>query len=128
MTAGQINKGGRAQKIAYNRHMRGQGLQIGQKFRWTCNYAFTDVCGEKVYYMTSGKLPKDYMGSDGDNYTEGEHIFTICHIHEGHNSYGNFVDYWLNETGEYIEGGGQIGNKAIIINGFDAYKMEVYVE
>lgn len=95
---------GAAQSKAYEN--RGK-IQIGDTFAWHFSGG----------YGTSGKLPKEYMRvSEG---YKGDQVLRICHVYEGHNGYGPFVDYYLNADGVYD------GTPAhcLIINGPDAFKM-----
>lgn len=95
---------GAAQLKAYERR---DEIQIGDAFIWR-------FAGG---YGTSGKLPREYMPvSEG---WEGGRTLRICRVYEGRNSYGSFVDYWLNADGVYRG----TAKDCLIINGPDAFKM-----
>lgn len=68
-------------------------------------------------YASSGRLPRLYMMVDG--HMQGDKILRVCHVYEGRNGYGPFVDYYLNDTGVY-DG---VPKNCMIINGPDAFKM-----
>jgi len=87
-------------------------IKPGDRFLWH----FKDP------YCTSGRLPKKCM-YHGDGFS-GDKILTVIAVKEGRNYFGSFVDYWLNESGEWDGTFNQISNKAYIINGVDAFKME----
>jgi len=101
---------GKAQLRAYERRHE---IKPGDRFLWHF----------KNGYCTSGKLSKKYMCTDSD--FNGDKILTVIAMKEGHNWYGDFVDYWLNESGEWDGTWNQIRNEAYIINGVDAFKMEM---
>ena len=82
-------------------------IKIGDAFAWYFSGG----------YGSSGKLPRLYMAVAGHD--QGEKVLRVCHVHEGRNGYGPFVDYYLNDTGIY-DGDPR---HCLIINGPDAFKM-----
>lgn len=96
-----------AQLRAYERR---DEIKIGDAFVWSFSEG----------YGTSGKLPKRYMPTDLHSDVTGEKILRICRTYEGRNSFGPFVDYFLNETGVYD---GSAYN-CMIINGPAAFDMQ----
>ena len=102
-----MRKEGAAQRKAYENRAK---IAIGDSFVW-------DFDGE---YGTSGRLPKKYMWIGREAFIIGRKVLKVCHVHEGRNGYGPFVDYYLNANGIYD------GNPkgCLIINGPDAFKMK----
>lgn len=100
----------KAQQEAWERRTE---INVGDRFLWY----FGKTHG------TSGSLPKKYLSLSDDKCGIGKITMTVCKVYEGKNGHGEYVDYWLSETGEdekdkfgYFDG--------IIINGVDAFKME----
>lgn len=83
-------------------------IQVGDAFVWHCYDG----------YGTSGDLPEHYIRTSYGY--EGDMVLRICHVCEGRNGYGPFVDYYLNLTGVYD----RVPAHCLIINGPDAFKME----
>lgn len=108
----------------YEAYQKRDEIKVGDKFLWH----FRKDKSEKAYFGfgTSGTLGADYMATD--NSKEGDIVVTVIAVYEGRNYYGSFVDYWLNESGQFTGKFNQKENKAIIINGVDAFRMERYEE
>ena len=108
----------------YEAYQKRDEIKIGDKFLWR----FRKDKSKKAYFgfASSGTLADDYMATKNDR--EGDVVLTVIAVYEGRNYYGNFVDYWLNESGEFTGKFNQEENNAFIINGVDAFRMERYEE
>ena len=119
-TAGRINKSGRCQKIAWNKRDQ---IKVGDAFLWHGELQFEDLHKKrKNYTVRSGDLPEGYISTD-EFEADGDIVLKVCRVYEGVNGYGNYVDYWLNPSGKCVDND-RAKSGAIIINGFDAQKME----
>lgn len=110
---------GAGQREAYERRHE---IKPGDKFLWHFKAEKPGTGGFKGGYCTSGRLPKDFMYTLED--FTGDRVLTVIAMKEGRNWFGDFVDYWLNESGEWDGTFHQKRNHAYIINGVDAFKME----
>ena len=84
-------------------------IPIGTRFFWWPT--------EKEH-MTSGSLPYSYMWSP--KHPRKTQILKVCKIYTGHNGYGPFVDYWLNEDGTDP---GEDPRDCMIVNGPDTFRL-----
>lgn len=103
-------------------------IKVGDRFVWKIGDCKENRSkdSDAFGYLTSGRLKQKYMPVHKSGKYWGNQILTVCAVHEGHNGYGPFVDYWLSPSGKIEKDfvGDKIYNGCLVINGPDARKME----